>query len=275
VTRLGTPSLPDVISGGRPDEPDDPTRRNRVMLRWFGFSAVGVVVVGVVILLAMVMTGNASLLHRQTQGPTDTRPDLAKLCPPPSADAPGGPGEAAPAPPGPRTVDDRSGISYKAYSGPWLPWSEVWTKGTLHVSYRTGQYFITESYTDILGQRRQYLASVLSGAVPAAVNDAMTLDLQCTGRQVAADVRAEYYPQPNTMEMIRDQQTTLGGRPAWVSIFRLHFKESGLRATDELVGVVLIDVGRPEAAILYVSIPGTHRQYDWVVEDAINSIHPV
>ena len=87
-------------------------------------------------------------------------------------------------------------------------------------------------------------------------------------------MRAEYYPQPNSMETLRDEQTVIGGRRAWVSKFRLHFHQSGLQATDELVAVVLIDVGRPEAAILYVSIPGTHRQYDPVVDEVVNSVRP-
>jgi hypothetical protein len=275
VTRLGTPSVPDVISNDRPEPPDDLARRNRLVLRWFGGGALAVVMIGLVIVLGMIMTGNASggLLHRTLQGPTDTRPKLAQLCPPPSGDASPG-AEAPPAPPGPRTVDKTSGISYKAYGEPFQPWFDVWTKGTLHVSYRIGQYFVTEQYTDQLGQHNLYLASVLSGAVPATTNDAMTLDLKCTGRQVAADVRAEYYPQPNQIEQLRDEQTTLGGRPAWVSKFRLHFKQTGLQATDELVAVALIDVGRPEAAILYVSIPGTHRQFDWVVDDVLASVRP-
>ena len=53
--------------------------------------------------------------------------------------------------------------------------------------------------------------------MPAADNDALAVDLECVGRQVAADVRAEYYPQPNRMEPIRDERTMLGGRPAWVT----------------------------------------------------------
>ncbi|MDT4986557.1 MAG: hypothetical protein QOI74_651, partial [Micromonosporaceae bacterium] len=79
---------------------------------------------------------------------------------------------------------------------------------------------------------------------------------------------------PNTMDLIRDEQTTLGGRPAWVTTFRMHFHQSGLRATDELVGVALVDVGRPRAAILYVSIPGTNHEYDNVVDSVLDSVRP-
>jgi hypothetical protein len=242
------------------------------MLRWFGGAAIGVLILGLIIVLGLVMTGGGPLRGRAS-GPSDTRPDLAKLCPPPPQDAGSG-APVAPPPAGPRTVDSDSGISYQAFSGPWLPWHDIWTKGTLQVAYRTGQFFVTERYIDRDGLRSEYLASILSGSVPAANNDALSLDLQCTGRQVAADVRAEYYPRPNRMDLIRDQQTTLGGRPAWVTTFRMHFHQSGLRATDELVGVALVDVGRPRAAILYVSIPGTNHEYDNVVDSVLDSVRP-
>jgi hypothetical protein len=276
VTRLGpTPTpTPAALPLGPAAPPPDPARRNRLMLRWFGVVAIGVVAAGVAVVLVMVTTGGGSPFGRRLAGPSDTRPDLAKLCPPPPQDAGSG-APAPPPPPGPRTVDGVSGISYQAFGAPWLPWHDVWTKGTLHVSYQTGQYFVTESYSDRDGLRNEYLASILSGSVPAADNDALSLDLQCTGRQVAADVRAEYYPQPNRMDLLRDEQTTLGGRPAWVTTFRMHFHRAGLKAGDELVGLALVDVGRPRAAILYVSIPGTHRDYDWVVDTVLNSVRPV
>jgi hypothetical protein len=271
VTRLAPPPPP--AAPVAPPPYDDQDRRNRLMMRWFGGTAIGVIVLGLAIVLAMVMTGGGGLLDRRASGPSDTRPDLAKLCPPPPQDAASGV-PVAPPPPGPRTVDSRSGISYQAFGDPWRPWHDSWTKGTLHVSYQTGQFFVTERYVDQDGFANDYLASILSGSVPAANNDALSLDLQCTGRQVAADVRAEYYPRPNQMDLLRDEQTNLGGRPAWVSTFRMHFHQHGLQATDELVGIALVDVGRPRAAILYVSIPGTHHEYDKVVDSVLDSVRP-
>ena len=133
-----------------------------------------------------------------------------------------------------------------------------------------GQHFVTEEYS--LGR---YHASILSAAVPAADNDAVTFNLECVGRQVAADVRAEYYPQPNTMDPLRDEVTSLGGRPAWVSEFRLHFSAPGLEAKDELSAVAVIDVGKPTAAVLYVSIPGTHKQFDYVIDEVLSSVRTI
>jgi hypothetical protein len=265
-----------TVTGTRPGrtplitqpERNEAATRRRTML-WFGGAAGAVLAVGIVILLALVLTGNNPLHVQSAAGPPDTRSQIAKACPPPSgAAAPLGPVPATP--PGPRTVDSGSGISYKAYGPPWQTWNQVWSgAGELGVSYRSGQYFVTERYPG-----GDYLASILSASVPAATNDALTLDLECAGKQVAADVRTAYYPQPNTMDPIRNEATTLGGRPAWVTEFRLHFNQPGLRAKDELVAIATIDVGRPNAAILYVSVPGTHRQYDYVIDELLASVRP-
>jgi hypothetical protein len=246
---------------------------NRRTMLWFGGAAAGVLVVGLVMVLVMLVNG--SLGHQSDPfagapaAGRDDRPALARLCPPPSQGAAAAPGEAEPAPAGPRTVDQEAGISYRAYGEPWRPWPLMWRGGTLGIPYGVGQHFVTERYSG-----GDYHASILSAAVPATVNDSLVIDLTCTGRLVAADVRTQYYPQPNRMDLLRDELTTLGGRPAWVTKFRLHFHQQGLEATDELVAVALIDVGRPTAAVLYVSIPGTHHQWDYVVDDVLTSVRP-
>jgi hypothetical protein len=60
-----------------------------------------------------------------------------------------------------------------------------------------------------------------------------------------------------------------------VTKFRLHFNKSDLRAKSELVGIALINVGRPEVAVVYVSIPETHRQWDRAVDEVFDSVRPV
>ncbi|WBB97976.1 hypothetical protein O7543_14180 [Solwaraspora sp. WMMA2080] len=274
----GPPTGPGVGSG-RP--PTDPGRggRDGVRLWWFGGAAAVVLAGGLVAVLVLVLSGNPDPFGSPDL-PPDVRPPLAQLCPGPTggpggqptpADPTPGPtlGPALPEPTGPRTVDPDAGISYTEYGEPWRPWSTVWNAGALQVPYKVGQHFVTEA--DYNGFS-DYHASILSAAVPAADNDALSLDLECVGRQVAADVRAEYYPQPNRMDLIRDERTPIGGRPAWLTVFRLHFTQPGLQATDELVAVACIDVGRPTAAVLFVSIPGTHRELDWVVDDLYASV---
>lgn len=267
VTALGTSALPP--SETQPDAPD-PGNRDRRRLLFFAGAAGGTLVIGLVVILAMALSGNSGPFGRDVSGPSDKRAPLARMCPAPTVIAEQQPpADPGPPPAGPRTVDAESGISYPAYGAPWMPWNDVWRAGTLEVPYKVGQHFITENYSG-----GTYHASILSAAVPAADNDAVALNLECVGRQVAADVRAEYYPQPNRMELFRDEQTVLGGRPAWVTVFRLHFSRPGLTATDELAGVAIIDVGKPTAAVLYISIPGTHRQFDHIVDEVLNAVRP-
>jgi hypothetical protein len=239
----------------------------------FAGIAGAILTIGLVVILIVALTADGDPFGRdRAAAPTDVRPPLAQMCPAPTVPPsdPGTPPPAARPATGPRTVDDEAGISYRAYGAPWQPWDELWTAGTLEVPYKVGQHFVTETYSG-----GTYHASILSAAVPAADNDAVTLNLECVGRQVAADVRAGYYPQPNTMDPLRDELTTLGGRPAWVSEFRLHFSEPDLQAKDELSAVAVIDVGKPTAAVLYVSIPGTHKQFDPVVDEVLSSVRPL
>jgi hypothetical protein len=270
VTRLGSP-LPAPASDPDPP-PIDRGRRERRRLWVFGGVAGALLVTGLVVVLALVLSSNPDPFGRKPAAPVDARPPLARICPPPASPPvadPAPPVDPTPPPRGARTVDEEAGISYRAYGTPWQPWDAVWNAGTLQVPYKVGQHFVTEPAYDGVND---YHASILSAAVPAADNDALLLNIECVGRQVAADVRAEYYPQPTTMDLLRDERTTIAGRPAWVSVFRLHFTRPGLNATDELAAVACIDVGRPTAAILYVSIPGTHRQLDWVVDDVLASV---
>jgi len=241
----------------------------------FGGIAGAILAAGLTVLLIVAFSGGGDPFGGgKADAPSDVRPPLAQMCPaptvPPSDPPSAGPSAAPPPPSGQRTVDEEAGISYSAFGAPWLPWNDVWRAGTLEVPYKVGQHFVTEQYS-----AGQYHASILSAAVPAADNDAVTLDLECVGRQVAADVRAEYYPQPNTMDPLRDGLTTLGGRPAYVAQFRLHFTAPGLQAKDELSAVAVIDVGKPTAAVLYVSIPGTHKQFDYVIDEVLASVRPL
>ena len=239
----------------------------------FGGIAGAILAIGLTVVLLLAFGSDSNPFRDQASAPTDVRPPLAQACPAPTGSPSAAPTQAPSAAPpasGARTTDTEAGISYKAYGAPWVPWTDFWKAGTLEVPYKVGQHFVTEQYS-----AGSYHASILSAAVPAADNDAVTLNLECVGRQVAADVRAEYYPQPNTLDVIRDELTTLGGRPAYVSEFRLHFAAPGLTATEELSAVAVIDVGKTTAAVLYVSIPGTHKQWDYVVDDVLESVRPI
>ncbi|WP_436526558.1 hypothetical protein [Actinoplanes sp. HUAS TT8] len=268
VTGIPAPPAPATIPPEPPRRSAAEVRRRQLLI--FGGVAGTILAGGLIVLLVLIFGSEDNPFGGKASGPSDVRPPLAQACPAPSDSPSAGVTKAPPSPPavtGDRTVDEESGISYKRFGPPWQTWTEVWRAGTLKVPYKVGQHFVTETYSG-----GEYHASILSAAVPAADNDAVSLDLECVGRQITADVRANYYPQPNTLDPIRDEVTTLGGRPAYVSEFRLHFAEAGLRAKSELSAVAVIDVGKPTAAVLYVSIPGTHPQFDRVIGEVLDSV---
>ncbi|WP_221324276.1 hypothetical protein [Actinoplanes sp. L3-i22] len=268
VTGVPAPPAPAPVPPDAPRKTPAELRRRQLMI--FGGVAGAILAGGLIVLLVVLFGSEGNPFGGKASSPTDLRPPLAQACPAPTGSPSAGATRAPASPPavtGARTVDTQAGISYKRYGAPWETWNEVWRAGTLDVPYRVGQHFVTEDYSG-----GEYHASILSAAVPAADNDAVSLDLECVGRQVTADVRANYYPQPNTLETIRDEVTTVGGRPAYVSEFRLHFKEAGLTATAELSAVAVIDVGKPTAAVLYISIPNTHQQFDYVINDVLDSV---
>ncbi|WP_041834397.1 hypothetical protein [Actinoplanes sp. N902-109] len=272
VTGVGLPPVAPQPEQPQQSDPGGPARRRRQM-RIFAGIAGGILAVGLAIILVVALGSGGDAFSHKAQAPTDVRPPLAQMCPAPTtipSEGPSTPPRQLPPDAGERTVDTEAGISYRKYGAPWQPWNTVWRAGTLEVPYKVGQHFVTEEYA-----AGSYHASILSAAVPAADNDAVTLNLDCVGRQVAADVRAEYYPQPNTMDVLRDEMTTLGGRPAYLNEFRLHFDAPGLTAKDERSAVAVIDVGKTTAAVLYISIPGTHKQFDYVIDETLKSVRPL
>ena len=130
VSGIGAPPIVPPPSwptgGGRGgDDDDDPVQRNKRILKLLSAGAVAVVAIGLVVILVSLMTGNATtpggLFDRRADGPSDTRPELARRCPPPTIPPEAPPGGAE-VPAGPRTVDEEAGISYKEYGAPWSPW---------------------------------------------------------------------------------------------------------------------------------------------------------
>lgn len=202
--------------------------------------------------------------------PSPPAPPLARLCAagqPTNEPAP--PLTPLPGTPAGRLTDTGAGISYAQQGAPWQPWQDVWLGGQLGVLYQTGYFFVTQQNAGNQPGNR-YLATVLSGSVPATTGDALHPDMKCVAQQVAEDVRESFYPGRPERQVLEDRRVSVGGRPGYLMKFHLTFEEAGYDAKGELVSVLLVDVGTPRVAVLYQSIPDTHRQYDPVV-DQINA----
>ena len=81
-----------------------------------------------------------------------------------------------------------------------------------------------------------------------------------------------HYPGPNERKVMRDEDRTVDGHAAHLYEFQLSWDVPGYDATGERAALLLIDVGRPAPALLYISIPNTHAELYGVIDQVLDSV---
>ena len=175
---------------------------------------------------------------------------------------------ANPFPPGTvRVIDEEAGISY-----PWLGegWSE-WNRGTQDETTSTaGQYFVTQ---DDAPGAEDFIAQCTSGPLATGYGwGGGTGTLQGTTQSIADQVRIRYYPGPNERKVLRSEARTVDGVDAWLYEFDLSWDAPGYDATGERAALLLIDVGKPAPALLYLSIPNTHAELYGTIDRVLDDV---
>jgi hypothetical protein len=165
-----------------------------------------------------------------------------------------------------RIIDEASGLSY-----PWL--GENWLEWNLGTQYEmtaiAGQYFTTQEQVPAGGI---FIAQCTSGPVADGFGWAGSATLQSTVLQLADSVRGNYYPAPNERRVLRDEARTVDGAPAHLYEFDLSWKVPGYDSTGERAALLLVDVGRPAPALLYISIPNTHAELYGVIDQVLDGV---
>ncbi|RZU32955.1 hypothetical protein BKA19_2670 [Blastococcus saxobsidens] len=222
-------------------------------------SAVWIALVAVVVLVGAVV---GTLLALRPDGDRSDR-----TAAPSTSAVPSQPGGGSAFPSGMVRITDRAaGISY-----PYLGegWSEFDLGLQLETTETTGQYFTTQEGTPDGGI---FISQCTSGPVAAEYGYAGPSTLQSTVTRLAASVRGNYYPGPNEREVLRDEARTVDGRAAHLVEFTLTWDVEGYDATGERAALLLIDVGRPAPALVYISIPNTHAELYGVIDRVLEDI---
>jgi Protein of unknown function (DUF2510) len=165
-----------------------------------------------------------------------------------------------------RIFDEQAGISYPWLGENWLEWN---LGPQLEVSRIAGQYFTTQE--DIPGPGK-FIAQCTSGPVADGYGWAGPATLQSTIRTLADSVRGNYYPAPNERTVLRDEARTVDGAAAHLYEFDLSWHVAGYDSTGERAALLLIDVGRPAPALLFLSIPNTHAELYGVIDQVIAGV---
>jgi hypothetical protein len=232
----------ELIAG---DEPSGPWRRTPWLL------GVGLLVLAVVVVAAVLVGGSA-------------RTDPTAVPSPSTGAAPSTPSEF---PPGTvRIVDEHAGISYPYLGTGWFEYDLMPKVEMITVA---GQYFVTQDDPPSGGV---YLAECTSGPVADGFGWTGPESLRTTALAVAGSSRASYYPAPNEQRVLRDQGRTVDGHAAHLYEFQLSWDAPGYDATGERAAVLLIDVGRPAPALLFLSIPDTHAELYGVIDRVVSDV---
>ena len=165
-----------------------------------------------------------------------------------------------------RIIDESAGIAYP-YLG--TGWSEFDALGMVETTTVAGQYFTTQEVTP---DGTRFIAQVTSGPVAEGYGWAGPGSLPATTTALADSVRLNYYPEPNERRIMRDEALTVDGSAAHLIEFQLSWDVEGYEASGERAALLLIDVGRPAPALLYISIPNTHAELYGVIDQLIAAV---
>jgi Protein of unknown function (DUF2510) len=191
--------------------------------------------------------------------------------PAPVADPTGPSAQQPPAgptfPPGTlRIIDDAAGISYPYLGTGWFEWALGDQEETTHTA---GQYFTTQELTP---DGDTFIAQCSSGPLADGFGWAGPSTLQTTLAAIAGEARLAHYPGPNEQKVMRDEDRTVDGHAAHLFEFQLSWDVPGYDATGERAAMLLVDVGRPAPALLYISIPNTHAELYGVIDQVLDSV---
>jgi hypothetical protein len=166
-----------------------------------------------------------------------------------------------------RIIDDVAGISYPYLGQGWYEYDLGVQQETTAVA---GQYFTTQ---ESIPDGGIFIAQCTSGPVAQGYGWSGPASLQSTLHAVADSARGNYYPAPNEQKVLRDESRTVDGHAAWLFEFDLSWHVAGYNATGERAAMMLIDVGKPAPALLYLSIPNTHAELYGVIDQVLNDTH--
>jgi hypothetical protein len=243
----GSPKPPrDVLDGG--------DGRSRLVL----FGGVGLLVVALIAAGAVYFTKSGGDDSSEPAGNADKRAaaeqsEAAQVQLPPDkplARFPGVPSRMLG-----RVNDAHSGLSYPRLAAPWQVPTKQNKLGT--AGWSGQQILVTERHAQQI-----WYGQLLTGTLHPGMQSAYQGpdSVKNVAALVAQGYEAQYYAFPHKTAPLASQALNVGGRKGWLIASYLTYQRTGVRATGEIVVTAVIDTGRPVPAVVFASMPNTHKQ---------------
>jgi hypothetical protein len=153
------------------------------------------------------------------------------------------------------SFDTYSGLAYPRLAPPW----QVPTKkNKLGTSGWSGQQIlVTERHAQQL-----WYGQLLTGTLHPGMQGAYAGpdSVKNVAALVAQGQEAQYYAFPHKTAPLASQALTVDGHKGWLIASYLTYQRDGVKATGEIVATAVIDTGRKTPAVVFASMPNTHKK---------------
>ncbi len=152
-------------------------------------------------------------------------------------------------------ADPISGLSYPRLGPPWqLPTKQ----NKLGTSGWSGQQILV---TERRGGQLWYGQLLTGGLAPTLKSSYRgPSSVKNVSGLAARGHEAQYYAFPHRSSPLASQALNVDGHKGWLVASYLTYKRSGVRATGEITATAVIDTGRPAPAVVFASLPNTHKR---------------
>ncbi len=154
-----------------------------------------------------------------------------------------------------RVNDTHSGLSYPRFAAPWQVPTKKNKLGT--PGWSGQQIMVTERRAQQLWYG-QLLTGTLTPSLLTAYQGPESV--KNVAALVAQGHEAQYYAFPHKTAPLASQELTVGGHKGWLIASYLTYQRDGVKATGEVVATAVIDTGRESPAVVFASLPNTHKK---------------
>ncbi|MFG2085780.1 MULTISPECIES: hypothetical protein [unclassified Spirillospora] len=154
-----------------------------------------------------------------------------------------------------RVADPHSGLAYPRLAAPWKVPTKQNKLGT--AGWSGQQILVTERSAGQI-----WYGQLLTGTLHPSMQNAYQGpdSVKSVAALVAQGYEAQYYAFPHKTAPLASQPLTVDGRPGWLIASYLTYQRDGVRATGEVVATAVVDTGRKTPAVVFASLPNTHKK---------------